>query len=87
MTDNLKADFTVLGAGSIYLLTAHSADAGDWVDSHLHDCGALPHCVAVECRFIQDICFGILGDGLTIEMDGRPMIVQDECLILDFTAA
>lgn len=61
-------DFSVSNEGNIYLLTAHSEAAQEWVEEHLPSDRQTwcEHGTAVEHRFILDICNGIQNDGLSI---------------------
>lgn len=61
-------DFSVSNEGTIYLLTAHTPEAQEWVEEHLpsdrQTWGA--HGTAIEPRYLYPIVEGIQNDGLSI---------------------
>ena len=66
----IDPDFTIVGGGTLYMLTPATDEARAWLDEHIDVgpdtitwCGALP----VEHRYIEGIVRGILSDGLTVE--------------------
>ena len=63
------ADFTIQHEGSISLLHPNSDAAREWVEEHI-PLDALRHgpAVVVEHRYISDIEFGIINDGLSVEV-------------------
>ncbi|MBS1722514.1 MAG: hypothetical protein JSS66_05845 [Armatimonadetes bacterium] len=75
-------DFSVYDDGSICILKPLTQAGTDWMEQHIPDPVPWGNGTAVERRFIQDICYGILGDGLSITKDGLTMAVQDGGLVL-----
>lgn len=61
-------DFSVSNEGSLYLLTAHTPEAQEWVEEHLPSDRQTwgQSSTVVEHRFILDIATGIKNDGLSI---------------------
>ena len=72
-------DFSVGGSDSVYLLTPQTDAAAVWAADYISaDRSYLGNSIAVEYRYLQDLCVGILNDGLSIEKDGMEMYVQDD---------
>lgn len=63
-----QADFTLRGGGSVYLLFPDSIAAEEWIADNIQP-GALTlgNGIAIEWRCVDDICNGIVNDGLTVE--------------------
>jgi hypothetical protein len=61
-------DFIVENHGSIFILTARTDAAKNWVEEFLPEDRQTwgPDGTVVEHRFIRDIVDGILGDGLEV---------------------
>ena len=68
----MATDFTFVDHGSIWLLTANTEPAQQWVEDHIPSevtrWGAWPGQVVVEHRFVLPILDGIEGDGLNVEV-------------------
>ena len=75
-------DFSVEDHGSIFLVTPHTDAAREWWDEKVHDGQSLGLGFAVEHRYIYDISYAILEDGLTITKDGKTMQVSEGDLVL-----
>jgi hypothetical protein len=61
-------DFDLSGDGSLYLLRPLTPPAHAWVEEHLPDDATwFGTAVAVEHRFIADIIFGAIRDGLLVQ--------------------
>lgn len=69
-------DFQVEGDDSVCILVPTTADAAAWVDEHISDeAMQWGNGVVIEHRYVQDVCLGILDDGLTITKDSKEMFV------------
>ena len=55
-----------------------SDEAKIWWKENVYDELAFGGGFACEPRMIQDLCHGILGDGLTITKDGKEMYISDD---------
>ena len=63
------ADFTIQHEGSIVLLYPNSDAARAWVEEHIPlDALTFGGAIVVEHRYISDIEFGIINDGLSVEV-------------------
>lgn len=63
----IGVDFTLTGGGSVYLLTPQTDAGRAWKDQYLpSDAQTLGNGIAVEWRYVNDICNGIMNDGLTV---------------------
>ncbi len=62
-----RADFRILNAGSLIMLTPVTAAAREWVEAHLpHHAQQWGGAVAIEPRYIGPILDGIMDEGLVI---------------------
>lgn len=60
-------DFTVVGGGSVFLLTPLTDDAKNWSDEHIDpEAQKLGNGIAVEHRYIGELVDGIRAEGFTI---------------------
>ena len=69
-------DFSISDEGSLFLLTPNNPIAQEWVEDNLpSERLGFGNSVVVEPRYIQDITWGILGEGLTIKKDGKEVYI------------
>jgi len=70
-------DFSIWGGGTVYMLTPQTATANDWVEANLKPNRlTLGDSIPVEPRYIQAISVAILNADLSIEMNGKRMIID-----------
>ena len=63
-----EIDFTLSGSGSVYLLTPQTEAAREWKRQYLPATApTLGRGIAIEWRYVNDICNGIMGDGLIVK--------------------
>ena len=89
MTDTNEStfDFMVFADQSIAVVTPNNAWADDWLSKHTSaEQSQLGRGIAVELRYIRDLCNGILDAGFTITKDGCLMVRRrDGELILELS--
>ena len=62
-----RPDLLVYGEGTVYLLHAATPTGHAWIDEHISpDAPRLGAGVAVEHRYLRDIIFGAVADGLVV---------------------
>ena len=60
-------DFNIVDGGSVFLLIPNTEAANAWVDEHLPESLlTFGKGIAVEARYIQQIVYGIVEDGLSV---------------------
>ena len=60
-------DFNIVDGGSVFLLIPNTEAANAWVSEHIpEDAPTLGKGIAVEARYIQQIVYGIIEDGLSV---------------------
>lgn len=76
----LLADFTVSDEGSLCLLTPQTAAAKAWIESSLSsERSMMGEAVAIERRYIEPICMGIVGETeMVLVKDGMLMYATED---------
>lgn len=82
----MDCDFEAYQDISIVILTPLTEEAKKWVEEFLPDDKLyLGRGIAIEPRYIENVCYAIITDGLTIKKDNMNMILSEEgelCLVL-----
>lgn len=63
-----STDFHVSDAGSICIVTPMTSEAEDWLDANVigDETQFWGSGIIVEPRYLESLCEGIIGDGLTV---------------------
>ena len=62
----MSEDFELQNEGSLYLLRPLTVHAAEWLEEHIEQNRQMfGTAVVVEHRYVEDIVYGIVGDGLT----------------------
>jgi len=66
--------------GTLWLMHSHSERGNDWIVNHIPgDAMTFGEGVVIESRFVQDIVFGAMTDGLSVEVESRALeLTQSE---------
>jgi hypothetical protein len=72
----MQFDFSIYHSG-IVVVTPQTQEARDWCGENLQE-GSDGSPVNCERNYAEDICRGILRDGLTIEKDGMRMVLEPD---------
>jgi hypothetical protein len=63
------ADVMIENHGSLYLVHGQSDAGKEWMNEHLpEDAQRMGDAVAVEHRYMENIVYGMRGDGLLVEV-------------------
>lgn len=73
----MGTDFEAVDHGSIVMLAAITEAAHDWENDNLpEDRLIFGAATAIEPRYFGGIVEGIIGDGLTVTLDGREIVAR-----------